>query len=302
MTKRIKGDTVFDTCVVAFMTLFLLVELYPLYFTVIASFSDPYAVAKGRVYLFPSGFNTAAYKQVFAYTPIWIGYMNTVFYTVCGTALSLSLTLPTAYTLSKKTLPLRGSITMFFLFTMYFSGGMIPSYLLIRSLNLINTRWVLVLVGSFSVYNMVISRVFFMSSIPEEIYEAARIDGASDFNQFFRIALPLAAPLIAVITLYYAVGNWNSYFSAMLYITKRNLEPLQSVLRRVLIMNENAMNEEILNDTLPPGELLDRVRRSYSVYTMKYAMVFIASLPLLVAYPFIQKYFVRGIMIGSLKG
>jgi ABC-type glycerol-3-phosphate transport system permease component len=184
---------------------------------------------------------------------------------------------------------------------MYFSGGMIPSFLLVRDLGLMDTPWVMILLGGFSVWNLIVARVYFMSSIPEELYESARIDGASDFRQFFLIALPLAKPVIAVITLWYAVGNWNAFFNALLYIRDSALEPLQLVLRRVLIQEQAVLNEALLADAAP-GELIDRVRRAHAAYTMRYAMVFIASLPLLIAYPFIQKHFVKGIMVGSLKG
>ena len=300
--KGSTSDKIFDIFNTCFMILMLLVTAYPLYFTIIASFSEPYDVAKGNVVFWPVGFTMQSYQQVLAYRQIWVGYANTVFYTVFGTLFSLALTIPAAYTLSKKFLPGRGIITLIILFTMYFSGGLVPTYLLIRNLGLINTRYTMIILGGFSVYNMIITRVYFQSSIPDDIYEAARIDGASDFRQFFTIALPLAIPVIAVITLYYSVSNWNAYFSALLYITRRELEPLQLVLRRVLILNEIALNEALLQDSLPPGELMDSIKRAYAAYTMKYATVFIASLPLLILYPFIQKYFVKGIMIGSLKG
>ena len=300
--KNTRSDLVFEIANFTFMVLILLVTAYPLYYTIIASFSEPYDVAKGNVLFWPVGFTVQSYRQVFAYSQIWVGYRNTVFYTILGTLFSLVLTLPAAYTLSKKNLPGRKIITVYFLITMFFSGGLVPTYLLVRNLGLINTWYVLIILGGFSVYNMIITRVYFSSTIPEDIYEAAKIDGASDFRQFFTIALPLAVPVIAVITLYYSVGNWNAYFSALLYITRKELEPLQLVLRRVLIMNELALNEALLQNALPPGQLLDSVQRAYSAYTMKYAVVFIASLPLLVLYPFIQKYFVKGIMIGSLKG
>lgn len=302
IVKNTRSDLVFEIANFTFMVLILLVTAYPLYYTIIASFSEPYDVAKGNVLFWPVGFTVQSYRQVFAYSQIWVGYRNTVFYTILGTLFSLVLTLPAAYTLSKKNLPGRKIITVYFLITMFFSGGLVPTYLLVRNLGLINTWYVLIILGGFSVYNMIITRVYFSSTIPEDIYEAAKIDGASDFRQFFTIALPLAVPVIAVITLYYSVGNWNAYFSALLYITRKELEPLQLVLRRVLIMNELALNEALLQNALPPGQLLDSVQRAYSAYTMKYAVVFIASLPLLVLYPFIQKYFVKGIMIGSLKG
>jgi ABC-type glycerol-3-phosphate transport system permease component len=165
-----------------------------------------------------------------------------------------------------------------------------------------NTPWVMIILGGFSVWNLIVTRVFFMSSIPEELFESAKLDGASDFQQFFKIALPLAKPVIAVITLWYAVANWNAFFNALLYIRDSSLEPLQLVLRRVLIQEQAVLDEAILSDTLMPGELLDRVRRAHAAYTMRYAMVFIASAPLLILYPFIQKHFVKGVLVGSLKG
>ncbi|MCL2572867.1 MAG: carbohydrate ABC transporter permease [Defluviitaleaceae bacterium] len=300
--SRSRGDKVFDIANTVFMLLLLLVTFYPLYYTVIASLSEPFDVARGNVRFLPVNFTLQSYRQVFAYSQIWIGYRNTIFYTVFGTLFSLFLTIPAAYTLSKKQIPFRGVITFFFVFTMYFGGGMIPTFLLVRDMGLMNTPWVMIILGGFSVWNMIVTRVYFMSSIPEELYESARIDGASDFRQFFTIALPLAKPVIAVITLWYIVGNWNAFFNALLYIRDANLEPLQLVLRRVLVLEQSVLDEGLLQDTLQPGELLDRVRRAHAAYTMRYAMVFIASFPLLVAYPFIQKHFVKGIMVGSLKG
>ena len=297
-----KGDFIFDNMVNLFMIATLIVTAYPLFFTIIASLSEPADVARGNVRFWVVNPTLKSYRQVFAHSQIWLGYRNTVYYTLFGTLFSLVITVPAAYTLSKKKLPGRKWLAMLFVFTMFFSGGMIPTYLIIRNLGLLNTRYVLIITGGFSVYNMIITRVFFSSSIPEEIYESARIDGASDFRQFFSIALPLAVPVIAVITLFYAVSNWNAFFNALLYITRRELEPLQLVLRRVLIMNERALDEAVLQGALQPGQLMDAVQRSYAAYTMKYAMVFIASFPLLVLYPFIQKYFVKGVMIGSLKG
>ena len=242
-----------------------------------------------------------SYKLVFEYKQIWIGYRNTLVYTVLGTFFNLLLTVSAAYGLSKKTLPGRQWITIYFLITMYFSGGLVPSYLLIKQLGLINQPYTLVILGGVSIYNLIVTRVYFSTAIPENLYEAVRIDGASEAQAYIRIALPLAMPIVAVIALYYAVSRWNSYFNAMLYITNRSLEPLQTVLRRVLILNENAMDEATLQE-LGAGELLDKAKRAYAAYAMKYSMVFISSLPLLVAYPFLLKYFVKGIMVGALKG
>ena len=296
------SEKVFDITVNVLMSIILLIILYPLYFTVIASISSPYAVAKGQILFLPVDISIDSYKQVFAYKQIWVGYKNTIIYTVFGTMFNLFLTIPAAYGLSKKKLPGRSIITLIFLFTMYFNGGLIPTYLLVKSLNLLNTRYVLMIMGGISIYNTIVTRVYFSASIPDELYEAARIDGANEFRSFFTIALPLAIPIIAVMSLYYAVTHWNSYFNALLYVSQREYEPLQSVLRKVLILNENALNDEIMQDSLSPGELLDRAKRAYAAYSMKYSMVFIASAPLLAVYPLVQKYFVRGIMIGSLKG
>ena len=283
------------------MILVLLITLYPLYFTVIASFSDPRAVASGEVIWRPVGMTLDSYKQVFAYKDIWRGYANTIFYTVCGTLFQMFLTIPAAYALSKRYLPGQKFFVTLFLITMYFGGGMVPTYLLVKNLGLVNTRICLVIVSGFSIYNLIVTRTYFSTSISESLYEAARIDGAGEIKSFLSIALPLAKPIVAVMVLYFAVALWNNYFDALLYITDKTLEPLQSVLRRVLIQNENALNEALLQGNLAPGELLDTAKRAYAAYTMKYTMVFIASAPLLVAYPFVQKYFVKGVMVGAVK-
>lgn len=299
MRKKRKTG-LFDICNVIFMLLVLFVTIYPLYYTVIASFSEPGAVASGEVVLTPVGFTTDAYRRVFEYKEIWTGYANTVFYTVLGTMFNIFLTIPAAYAVSKKYLPCRQFIMMFFLITMYFGGGMVPTYLLVKNLGLLNTRTILVIIGGLSVYNLIVSRTYFSTSIPESLYEAADMDGAGELKKFFAIAVPLAKPIIAVMVLYYAVGHWNSYFNAMLYVTDLNLEPLQSVLRRVLILNQNILDTSPL-ELMDKDQLLDAAQRAYAAYTMKYAMIFIASAPLLAAYPFVQKYFVKGTMVGSVK-
>lgn len=292
---------VFDFMNTIFMVLVLLITIYPLYFTVIASFSDPKAVASGEVIWHPVGMTLDSYKQVFAYDDIWRGYANTIFYTVFGTLFQLFLTIPAAYALSKRYLPGQKVLMTLFLITMYFGGGMVPTYLLVKNLGLVNTRVCLIIVSGFSIYNLIVTRTYFSTSISESIYEAARIDGAGEIKSFLSIALPLAKPIVAVMILYFAVALWNNYFDALLYITDKTLEPLQSVLRRVLIQNENALNEAMLQGNLAPGELMDTAKRAYAAYTMKYTMVFIASAPLLIAYPFVQKYFVKGVMVGSVK-
>lgn len=297
--KKARADRVFDACNIAVMVLLLLIMLYPLYYIVIASVSEPYDVAMGKVFLKPSGFTLEAYRNVFENRKIWVGYRNTVFYTLFGTLLNLGLTLPTAYVLSKKQLMGRTFFSWYFLIPMYFGGGLIPTYLLVKSLRLINTPVVIVIMGGLSIYNMIVTRTYFTNSIPEELYESARIDGANEFVGFFRIALPLAAPIIAVMTLYYGVARWNDYYTALIYVSKVRYQPLQLVLRSILIMNESALVDA---GNLSSEEMELMARRAYMAEAMKYSIIFIASAPLLAAYPFVQKYFVRGIMIGSLKG
>ncbi len=296
------NDRIFLVIVYTVITLITLACLYPLYFTVIASFSDANDVYTGKVNLLPSGFTLQAYELVFQNASIWKGYANTIFYTVVGTVFNLLLTIPTAYALSKQRMYGRNVLMTLFLITMYFGGGMIPTYMLYNNMGLINTRWIMILCGGLSVYNVVVTRTYFQNNIPETLFEAARIDGANELYIFCKMVIPLSAPIIAVIALYYAVGHWSSYFEAMIYITDQDLHPLQVVLRRILILNETAY-EDILHMGEVDGALMeDAIWRAHVAVTMKYALVFIASAPMLVVYPFIQKFFVKGIMIGSLKG
>lgn len=301
--KKLKLDkfTTFDFVVNAIVIFITLLCLYPLYYTVIASFSDYTAVATGQVTIWPIGFQLDAYKGMFENKEIWTGYRNTIAYTVFGTAFALVLTIPCAYVMSKKRMFGRNVITWYFLITMYFGGGMIPTYLLYKDLGLINNPMVMIVTGGLSIYNMIVARTFFANNIPDELYEAGRIDGCSEFGLFFRIALPLAMPIIAVMCLYYAVGKWNSYFTAMMYLTKQKYQPLSLVLRRILIMNEAPIDEEGLA-ALDPKLLEAIAERANLTVVMKYALVIISSAPMLAIYPFIQKYFVKGVMIGALKG
>ena len=290
------------TFVVYFITVLVaLICFYPLYFTVIASVSDPYAVYTGKISFLPVGFTIESYQEVMKNSQIWTGYGNTIFYTVVGTMFNLALTIPGAYALSKKQMFGRTFLMTIFIITMYFSGGMIPTYLLYKGMNLVNTRTILCIIGGVSVYNLIVTRTYFQNSISEELYEAARIDGANELHIFWSFALPLAGPIIAVMALYYAVGHWSSYFSAMIYVTKTSYQPLQLVLRRILILNENAFAEARAADVSEEALQL-ALRRTYLATTMKYSLVFIASAPMLVAYPFVQKFFVKGVMVGSLKG
>ena len=296
-----KKTSAFDIVVNAILIFITLLCLYPLYYTVIASVSDFTAVATGKVSLWPVHFQLKAYKAVFENQQIWTGYRNTIAYTVAGTAFNLCLTIPTAYVMSKKQMFGHGIITWYFLITMYFGGGMIPTYLLYKDLGLLNNPLVMVVTGGLSIYNMIVARTYFSSSIPADLYEAGRIDGCSELGLFFKIALPLSMPITAVMMLYYAVGHWNSYFNAMMYLTKVDYQPLSLVLRRILIMNQAAVDEAGLM-TLDPALLQDAAERANLAIVMKYALVLIASAPMLAIYPFIQKYFVKGVMIGALKG
>lgn len=296
-----RGDKIFDAINYLLLFLLMLVFIYPLYFIIIASVSEPYAVATGNVFFIPEGFSLDAYKNVFQNEQIWTGYKNTIFYTVLGTLYNLVLMVPAAYTLSKKDLPGRKIIMTFFFITMYFGGGMIPSFLLRKSMGLINTPWVMIINSGVSCWNLIVTRQFFENSIPSDIYEAAEIDGASELKMFFRIALPLSGSILAVMTLFHAVGHWNSYYSALLYLNKQKYHPLQLVLRNILISNQNAL---ATIDTLSEDAdaLAVAAQRAYIAEAMKYAVIFIASAPLLIAYPFVQKYFVKGVMTGSIKG
>ena len=297
--RQTKADVVFDVFNTVFMVLLMFVILYPLYFTVIASFSDPYAVV-----FWPINPTLEPYENVFKENRIWIGYRNNLINVPLGTLWNLILTLPTAYVLSKKKLHGRGLFATYFLIPMYFGGGLIPTYMQIKGMGLINTPYTLIILGGLSIYNMIVSRVLFQTSIPEDIYESATIDGASDFRQFFQMALPLAKPIIAVMALFYAVGRWNDYFTALIYISDNNLQPLQIILRGILLLNQTALanlnTQNLGQDDIE--YMLTLARQVYMAEGMKYSLIFISSAPLLIAYPFVQKYFVKGIMIGSLKG
>lgn len=299
--RRTGADKVFDTVNVIIMALLLLVTIYPLYFVLIASISDPFEVVQGNVFLYPKGFSLDAYKNVFDEPRIWIGYRNTIFYTITGTLFSLFLTIPSAYALSKKSLPGRSLLNIYFLIPMYFSGGLIPTYLVIKSMQLVNRWYSLIFIGASSVYNMIVTRVYFQSNVPEELYESARINGASEIKTFVSIAMPLVMPIVAVMTLFFAVARWNDYFNALVYVTKNDYLPLQMVLRSILLHSATAL-ENLDTSSMDANAVKQAARLSYMAEAMKYALIIVASLPLLVAYPFVQKHFVKGMLIGAIKG
>lgn len=291
-----REDIIFHSINYFLLFILSLIVLYPLYFVVIASISEPDAVNAGKVVLFPVGFSLEGYQKIFEDARIWIGYRNTIFYTVCGTALNVVLTLITAYPLSQSKLAGKKIILSFFLFTMFFSGGLIPTYLLVNDLGLYDTPYVLILLGALSIYNMVIAKSFFENTISTELKEAAEIDGCGSFHFFMKIALPLSKALIGVLVVYYAVGHWNQYFNALIYVSKAELRPLQMVLREILIQNSTV--QMVLDETM----LEELMRRERYAELIKYGVIVVASVPMLCIYPFVQKYFAKGVMLGSVKG
>ncbi len=276
------------------MSVLLVMALYPMVFVLSASFSSGDAVSSGKVILWPVELNLEGYKTVFRNNDILRAYWNTLLYTAVGTLINVSMALITAYPLSRRDLRGRGFLMLIFTFTMFFSGGMIPSYINISNLHLMNTFWVMVLPGALSVYNMIVTRTFIQTSIPYEMLEAASIDGCNDTKYFFSFVLPLSKAIIAVNTLFSAVNHWNAYFNAMIYLNDRDKLPLQNIMRELLVLNE--MN---LSDLVDPEQALLMLN---SVAVLKYALIVVATVPILCAYPFAQKYFVKGVMIGSVKG
>jgi len=293
--KLLREDKLFYVIVYTIITVLTISVLYPIIFVISSSLSSGTAVSTGQVILWPVDFSIEGYKKVFAYSDVWIGYRNTIFYTVTGTINNVLMTLICAYPLSRRDLPGRKYFMFFFMFTMYFGGGMIPSYLLMRDIGYINTIWAMIMPGAFSVYQMIVCRTFINSNIPWEMLEAAKIDGCSDFKYFYMFVLPLSKPIIAVMTLQYAVGHWNSYFSAYIYLIDDNLFPLQVFLREILVMSQIEQSSEIIDEET-------RSIMQGMADLLKYALIVVATAPIMCFYPFIQKYFVQGIMIGSLKG
>ncbi len=301
-SKKVKGagsmlhsDKIFDTTNFLLMILFFFLFAWPLWFIVIASFSDPAAVWNGKVVLLPKGFSIEAYREILKYKSIWLGYRNTIIYTVLGTLINLVLTVCAAYPLSRKDFMPKNFFMFMFMLTMYFSGGLIPTYLVVSKLNLVNTIWAMIIPGAISIYNVIITRTYFMNSIPESLEEAAELDGANSLQFLLRIVLPLSKPVIAVIALYYAVGHWNDFFSALIYIHKKELLPLQTFLRDLLIQNQ-------VNIDMTGLDPVAAERKMKLAQTIKYGVIVVSSVPVLCFYPLVQKHFVKGIMIGSVKG
>ena len=290
--KPTGGDRVFFILNATFLGLLALIILYPLYFIIIASISDPDAVLGGQVVLYPVNITMEGFEKVFQRRDIWVGYGNTIVYTLVTVILSLAVTIPAGWGLSRSTTPGKKFWMIYFIIPMFFGGGLIPFYNVMSSLRLINSAWAVILPAILSVWNLFMTKTFFESSIPESLLEAARIDGAGKYRTFIAIIIPLSKAIIAVMALYYAVGQWNSYFNAMIFLQDENKYPLQLVLKEILIASESTVGGS--------GEtILQQYRLANQ---LKYVSVIVSSIPVLCLYPFVQKYFAQGVMIGSLKG
>lgn len=293
--KRPSEDRIFNIVMYIIAAILIIIVLYPLIFVVSASFSDPHKVMDGEMWLYPKGFTLDAYTKVFQDGQLWNSYKNTVIYTVVGTCINIFLTTLIAYPLSRRDLPGRNLFMFIIVFTMFFQGGIIPSYLIVKNLGMLNSLWAMVIPNAIATYNVIIMRTFFQTSIPWELQEAALIDGCTNFKLFIRVILPLSKPIIAVMILFYAVGHWNAFFNALIYLQSDNLYPLQLVLREILIQNQTSY----LSDAL---SAFGMAKQTLLAESMKYAIIVIASLPIIAVYPFVQRHFIKGVMIGSLKG
>jgi putative aldouronate transport system permease protein len=291
--RKLYSDAVVEVLIYFIAVILLVILIYPLYFIIIASFSAPAAVANGQMWIFPKGFTLDGYKELLKHKNIWIGYKHTILYTVVGTAIGLAVNVSAAYALSRKELFGRKFITLFFIFTMFFSGGLIPTFLTIRDFHLYDTFLVMVLPFSVSGFNILVARTFFQSSIPDDLWEAAQIDGCGIIRYYFQIVLPLSKAVISVLALWTAVGHWNSYFNALIYLKNVDLYPLQLILRNILITNTTQMNVEASSEAAAIAMRLANI--------MRYSVIIVATLPIMCVYPFVQKHFNQGVMIGAVK-
>ncbi|MEC0126500.1 carbohydrate ABC transporter permease [Paenibacillus pabuli] len=294
MLVESRGDRIFNVINHFLLIIITLIVIYPLVFVLSASFSDPQAVLRGEMFLWPKGINLHSYEKIFQNKDILRGYTNTLIYTSVGTLINLVMTILAAYPLSRKDFIGRNAIMALFVFTMFFSGGLIPTYMLIKNLGMLNTFWVMIIPNAVSIWNIIIMRTFFQQSIPNELHEAATIDGCSNIQTLTRIILPLSMPIIAVTILFYAVGHWNAFFNAMLYLSDKNKFPLQLILREILIQGQT--NDMVKMSTE------SAIKQQREVEGIKYAVLVVANIPVLLLYPFLQRYFVKGVMIGAIKG
>ena len=284
-------DKIFDFVLNIIMVVILIITLYPLYFVVIASISNPDFTYAGKVILLPKGITFAGFEIILADGRIWERYANTIIYTIVGTAVNLIITLPASYALSRKSFKAKKYINLFILFTMFFSGGLIPTYLLVKGLKLIDSMWAIILVSAVSVWNLIIARTYFSGNIPDELEESALLDGCSHIKFFFLVALPLSKVIVIVLALFYGINHWNGYFNALIYLNTPQKFPLQLFLREILIQQQSmAMDPELARDM------------RYTANLIKYTMIIVATGPVLIIYPFLQKFFVKGVMIGAVKG
>lgn len=287
------SDGIFNTVVITLSIIVFLIILYPLWFVVIASISNSNLVNLGQVTLWPKDIRWYGYQQVFQDARIWKGYLNTIYYVLIGTTLNMVVTMPAAYALSRRRFKTRNAIMFYFVFTMFFNGGLIPTYMTVSSLNLISTKTILVIFVAVNTYNLIIARTFIENSIPEDLYEAAMLDGCSHFTYFMKVVMPLSKAVNSVLILYYAVYHWNDYFNALVYNNKEDNSPLQIVLREILLLNQAYANGN--------GGVQGGYGQS-SADQVKYAVIIVSTLPILCVYPFVQKYFEKGVMIGAVKG
>ena len=302
LTKTKINNGIFNAVIYILLLLLAVIMLYPLIFVLSASFSDPKAVAGGEMLLLPVKPSLEGYRYLMQYKEIWVGYGNTIFYMIAGTLLNLAATLPCAYAMSRKDLKGRKYLMIYFMITMYFSGGMIPGYLNIKSLGLLDTRGVILINGLVSTFNLIVARTYFMTSIPWEIQEAAVIDGCNDFQIFGKIIFPLSKAITVVMTLYYGVGRWNSYFVEMIYLKDRNKFPLQLFLREILTKSTFAKTAMADGMSFSAEQMMALIKQADTANMIKYGVIVLSALPMLIIYPFLQKYFEQGVMIGSVKG
>lgn len=298
--KETKSDKLYLIINYVFLSVAMIVVLYPLVYIISASISNPQYVSSGEMWLFPKGLNFGGYQLVFENSKIWLGYRNTIVYTVLGTLISLAATIPAAYALSRSDFVGRQFFMGMFLVTMFFSGGLIPTYLVVKSLGLINTMWAILLPASVSVWNLIVARTFFQTTLPKELQEAAQVDGCTNIRLFVRIVLPLSAPIVAVMALFYGVSQWNSYFPALIYLNDNAKYPLQMVLRQILVLQE--MSAETTGGAISAEVAKSLNSKAEIAALVKYAVIIVSTLPVIVVYPFLQRYFVQGVMIGSVKG
>ena len=300
-TKTVKmtpGDKAFMVFNYFFVIAATLLVLYPLIYIISGSVSNPNAIMNGSMWLLPKGFTLDGYARIFANQDIWMGYKNTIIYTVLAVAVNLIFTIPCAYALSRPELYGKGLFMRFMMVTMFFSGGMIPTYLLIKNLGMLNSMWALIIPSATSVYNIIVTRSFFDGNIPRELEESAIVDGADDFTIFFKIVLPLSAPIIAVIALFVGVGRWNGFMDALIYLSDRSKYPLQMILREILILQDQSSN----NTASSTSVQMAAYKQAQLAGIIKYGVMIVSTLPIIVIYPFLQRYFVKGMLVGSLKG